>query len=173
MIFAGCAYSSRTAQLRTSGPVMTQHHQRATSATEAVEPCPAPSGGCRTSRCGSARHLNSIGDLARKAAKGDEGAWRELVRQFGPMVFGVARRAGLNAADAADVQQATWLQLVRYGDQVRDPDRIGAWLATTARRQSRARGDGQVPSTLVRRSGHAGRLGHGCPRRRRGRRCRA
>jgi RNA polymerase sigma factor (sigma-70 family) len=52
------------------------------------------------------------------------------------MLLAVARRTGLNAADAADVQQATWVQLMRRSDQVRDPDRIGAWLATTARRES-------------------------------------
>jgi RNA polymerase sigma factor (sigma-70 family) len=42
----------------------------------------------------------------------------------------------LSAADAADVQQATWVQLLRHADQVREPERIGAWLATTARRES-------------------------------------
>jgi RNA polymerase sigma factor (sigma-70 family) len=52
------------------------------------------------------------------------------------MVGRVAQRAGLSPADAADVQQATWVQLIRHADQVRDPERIGAWLATTARRQS-------------------------------------
>src|SRR5262249_54084873 len=56
--------------------------------------------------------------------------------RFGAMVGRVAQRAGLSAADAADVQQATWVQLMRHADQVRDPERIGAWLATTARRQS-------------------------------------
>ena len=96
----------------------------------------APRYGFRGVRRGSGRHLDSTGDLVRKTAKGDERAWSELVCRFGPMVLGVARRAGLNAADAADVQQATWVQLMRYGDQVRDPDRVGAWLATTARRQS-------------------------------------
>jgi RNA polymerase sigma factor (sigma-70 family) len=76
------------------------------------------------------------GEVVRKAAKGDDRAWRELVKRFGPMVMCVAQRMGLNGADAADVQQATWVQLMRHADQVRDPECIGAWLATTARRQS-------------------------------------
>lgn len=87
------------------------------------------------------------GEIVRKAADGDERAWTELVNRFGPMVLCVARRAGLNAADAADVQQETWLQLMRHAGRVRDPERIGAWLATTARRHSE-----KVAATSFRRS---------------------
>ena len=90
-----------------------------------------------------------IGDLVLRAAKGDDRAWADLISRFGPMVGRVARRTGLNAADAADAEQATWLQLMRRADQVRDPDRIGAWLATTARRQSQRiamRAGRQTPS---------------------------
>jgi RNA polymerase sigma factor (sigma-70 family) len=78
----------------------------------------------------------TTGDLLRRATKGDERAWAALISRFGPLVTRVARRTGLNAADAADVHQAAWIQLMRFADQVRDPDRVGAWLATTARRQS-------------------------------------
>jgi RNA polymerase sigma factor (sigma-70 family) len=76
------------------------------------------------------------GELVRKATKGDERAWNELVRRFDTMILRVAQRSGLSAADAADARQATWVQLVRHADQVRDPDRIGGWLGTTARRES-------------------------------------
>jgi RNA polymerase sigma factor (sigma-70 family) len=80
--------------------------------------------------------LESNGEVMRKAAKGDDRAWNELFDRFGSMVFHLARGMGLNPADAADVQQATWMQFMRHADQVRDPECIGAWLATTARRQS-------------------------------------
>ncbi len=80
--------------------------------------------------------LESNGEVMRKAAKGDDRAWSELFNRFGSMVLRVAQRMGLNAADAADVQQATWMQFMKHADQVRDPECIGAWLATTARRQS-------------------------------------
>jgi RNA polymerase sigma factor (sigma-70 family) len=52
------------------------------------------------------------------------------------MLLRIAARSGLNAADAADIEQVTWIQLIRHADQVRDPDRIAGWLATTARRRS-------------------------------------
>jgi RNA polymerase sigma factor (sigma-70 family) len=80
--------------------------------------------------------LESNGEVMRKAGKGDDRAWNELFNRFGTMVLHVAQRMGLNAADAADVQQATWMQFMRHADQVRDPECVGAWLATTARRQS-------------------------------------
>jgi RNA polymerase sigma factor (sigma-70 family) len=78
----------------------------------------------------------ATGELVRMAAKGDDRAWAELINRFGPMVLRVARSTGLNASDAADACQATWIQLMRRADQVREPERIGGWLATTARRQS-------------------------------------
>ena len=39
-------------------------------------------------------------------------------------------------ADAADVAQLTWLRLVEHLADLKDPGRVGAWLATTARRES-------------------------------------
>ena len=49
------------------------------------------------------------------------------------MVWAIARRHRLSAADAADVSQTTWLRLVEHLDRIEQPDRIRAWLATTAR----------------------------------------
>jgi RNA polymerase sigma factor (sigma-70 family) len=34
------------------------------------------------------------------------------------------------------VAQTTWLRLVEHLDRIREPDKLGAWLATTARRES-------------------------------------
>jgi RNA polymerase sigma factor (sigma-70 family) len=42
----------------------------------------------------------------------------------------------LSDADAADVVQTTWLRLVEHLGRIHEPDRVGAWLATTARRES-------------------------------------
>jgi RNA polymerase sigma factor (sigma-70 family) len=48
----------------------------------------------------------------------------------------VARGFRLSPADAADVSQTTWLRLVENLDRIQNPDQLGAWLATTARRES-------------------------------------
>ncbi|MDQ1535476.1 MAG: hypothetical protein QOF28_3237 [Actinomycetota bacterium] len=81
------------------------------------------------------RHV-SVGDLVRAAGAGDFDAWNELVNRFAGMVWTVARRHRLNAADAADVSQTTWLRLVEHLNRIEHPERVGGWLATTARRES-------------------------------------
>jgi RNA polymerase sigma factor (sigma-70 family) len=71
----------------------------------------------------------------RLAAAGQDRAWDGLVEEFGPMVWAIARAHRLNDADAGDVFQSTWMKLLERLNQIRDPARIGAWLATTARRE--------------------------------------
>jgi RNA polymerase sigma factor (sigma-70 family) len=71
----------------------------------------------------------------RAAASGDHRAWDALVDEFGGLVWAVARAHRLSDADAADVAGATWLLLVEHLGDLREADRVGAWLATTARRE--------------------------------------
>ncbi len=73
--------------------------------------------------------------LVRAAADGDRAAWDQLVAGFAGLVWAVARGHRLPADDAADVFQTTWLRLVEQLPRVREPERVGAWLATTARRE--------------------------------------
>jgi RNA polymerase sigma factor (sigma-70 family) len=63
-------------------------------------------------------------------------AWSRLVDRFSGLVWSVARSHRLSQADAADVAQTTWLHLVEHLDRLQRPDAVGAWLATTARRES-------------------------------------
>jgi len=51
------------------------------------------------------------------------------------MVWAIARAYRLNDADIADVSQSTWVKLVERLDQIQHPAYVGAWLATTARRE--------------------------------------
>ena len=72
-----------------------------------------------------------------EAAKADEpGAWEALVCQFAGLIWSTARGLGLDDADAGDVSQTTWLRLAEHLDEIREPERIGGWLATTARHES-------------------------------------
>jgi RNA polymerase sigma factor (sigma-70 family) len=52
------------------------------------------------------------------------------------VVWRVARAHRLNPADAADASQNTWIALAEHLASLRDPDRIAAWLAATARRKA-------------------------------------
>jgi len=73
--------------------------------------------------------------LVNAAAAGDQQAWNSLVQGFGPMIWSIALAHRLREADAVDVAQATWLALLEHLAELRDPARVGAWLATTARRE--------------------------------------
>src|SRR4051812_12110234 len=79
------------------------------------------------------------GDLERlmlSAAHRDNDAWTSLIRRFAPGLRRLAQRHGLNASDAEDVVQTTWLELFLYIGQLREPERVAGWLHTTARRES-------------------------------------
>ncbi|WP_328807589.1 RNA polymerase sigma factor [Nonomuraea antri] len=78
----------------------------------------------------------SPAELLKAAADGDRLAWDELESRFGPRMWAVARACGLNEADAADVVQGSWLRLLENMHTIRDPASVGAWLATTARREA-------------------------------------
>lgn len=73
--------------------------------------------------------------LVAAATAGDRRAWELLVERYSPTVWAVARGHRLNAADAADVFQTTWMRLFENLMRIHEPQRVGAWLATTARRE--------------------------------------
>jgi RNA polymerase sigma factor (sigma-70 family) len=77
----------------------------------------------------------SLEALISAANGGDEAAWGAIVDRFAALIWATARAHRLSAADAADVAQTTWLRLVENLDRIKDPERLGAWLATTARRE--------------------------------------
>jgi RNA polymerase sigma factor (sigma-70 family) len=78
----------------------------------------------------------SVAALVGAASGGDQRAWQELVSRFNGMIAAVGRRHGLSSPDVSELQQTTWLRLVENLDRIRQPERIGGWLATTARRES-------------------------------------
>ncbi|ALG14063.1 hypothetical protein AOZ06_50770 [Kibdelosporangium phytohabitans] len=49
------------------------------------------------------------------------------------MVWAVARAFRLSSADADDVFQTTWLNLAEHLGDIRDSEKVSAWLATAAR----------------------------------------
>ena len=78
----------------------------------------------------------SLSDFVAAAAAGDRDAWNRIVDRFAGTVWAVARGHRLSVSDASDVSQTTWLRLVEHLDRIEQPERLGAWLATTARRES-------------------------------------
>jgi RNA polymerase sigma factor (sigma-70 family) len=78
----------------------------------------------------------SVAQLLTAAGEGSQAAWDELVGRYERLVWSVARSHRLSTADAADAVQTTWLRLVEHLGAIHEPERLGAWLATTARRES-------------------------------------
>jgi RNA polymerase sigma factor (sigma-70 family) len=83
-----------------------------------------------------ASRQDSDGELVRQARVGDSSAWDALVDRLGSRVWAVARAHRLSKADAEDVFQVTWMRLVTHIDRIREPEQVGAWLASTARHES-------------------------------------
>jgi RNA polymerase sigma factor (sigma-70 family) len=78
----------------------------------------------------------SLKDLLGRALAADWGAWMELEKKYSNLLMHTARGVGLSHSDAADVAQLTWLRLWQHGHQIREPERLPAWLAATARREA-------------------------------------
>src|SRR4051812_25387496 len=84
----------------------------------------------------STRHETSdVAGLLGAARDGDQRAWDALVSRYSGLLWAIARSHRLDAADAGDAIQTTWLRLVEHLDRVHDPERVGGWLATTMRRE--------------------------------------
>lgn len=73
--------------------------------------------------------------LVAGALRGEQRDWDAIVEAYSGLLWGIARSYRMGDADAADAVQLTWLRLVEHLDRVNDHERLGAWLATTVRRE--------------------------------------
>jgi RNA polymerase sigma factor (sigma-70 family) len=60
----------------------------------------------------------------------------ELVPIHTPMLWQVARAAGLGQQDAEDVVQTVWVSLLSHLDSIRSPEALTGWLVTATRREA-------------------------------------
>lgn len=72
--------------------------------------------------------------LLEACRRGEETAWEELVHRYQRLIYAIPRRAGLDEDQSADVFQEVFATLLRKLHDISDPDRLHAWLVTTARR---------------------------------------
>jgi RNA polymerase sigma factor (sigma-70 family) len=78
---------------------------------------------------------DSVASLLLRIREGDAAAWDEIFRRYGKLVSSTVRSFRLQEADALDAMQMTWLRLAENAHRVQFPERLGGWLATTARRE--------------------------------------
>lgn len=68
--------------------------------------------------------------------RGDESAWQALVNRYQRLIYTIPRRAGLDEDRSADVFQEVFTTLFEKLDSIAQPERLQAWLVTTARRKT-------------------------------------
>src|SRR4051795_1875850 len=106
----------------------------------AIRCCPA-AGTCRRRSCRmSDAPATRLSLLVRLRDARDHGAWSQFVEIYAPLVFGLARKHGLQDADAADLTQDV-LQAVSGGIRRLDYDphrgSFRGWLFTVVRNKLR------------------------------------
>ncbi len=91
----------------------------------------------RSSSCLSASPTADLSTAALVAAAcdGEQSAWSEIMVRYGRLVTCVVGSYRMQDADAADAEASTWLHAVESLATLRDPDRLGGWLRTIARRE--------------------------------------
>lgn len=100
---------------------------------------------------GRADRSERIGVLMLAARDGDDRALSEIVTELSPLLWQVARAAGLSSDDAEDVVQTAWMRLLAHLDGIRTSTSLIAWLVVTTRREAwrvRAAGRRQAPAEM-------------------------
>jgi len=75
-------------------------------------------------------------DLWAAILVGNQSAWTELVNRYKSLVYTTCTYLGLSQAEAGDAFQQTWVLLYQKRKQIKNPERLSAWLVTTARREA-------------------------------------
>jgi RNA polymerase sigma factor (sigma-70 family) len=75
-------------------------------------------------------------DLITLCLAESDDAWTELVNRYSGRIYWIALKYGLSEHDASEVLQNVCLAWWRSLDQIRDVERLSAWLSTLAGRMS-------------------------------------
>lgn len=74
--------------------------------------------------------------LIEASRKGDSRAWQTLVERYQRLIYTIPRRAGLDENRASEIFQRVFAKLVANIHRIEQPERIQAWLVTTAKRET-------------------------------------
>ena len=74
-------------------------------------------------------------ELVSLCLNGDAGAWEALVKRYRRFIYSIPVKFGFRTADAADVFQTVCLKLIEHLHEVKDENKLSAWLATITTRQ--------------------------------------
>jgi RNA polymerase sigma factor (sigma-70 family) len=85
---------------------------------------------------GDRDHGAHVASLVSAARAGDDGALGQIVTELSPLLWQVARAAGLSRGDAEDVLQTVWLRLISHLDGIHTSMALTGWLVVTTRREA-------------------------------------
>jgi len=68
--------------------------------------------------------------------RGDQLAWEKLIRRYQRLIYAIPLRAGLDEDQAAEIFQEVFTTLFQKLNDIDEPERLQAWLVTTARRKT-------------------------------------
>ena len=74
--------------------------------------------------------------LVSATKQGNQDALGEIVTELSPLLWHVARAAGLSSGDAEDVLQTVWMRLLAHLDDIHTPAALTGWLVVTTRREA-------------------------------------
>ena len=74
--------------------------------------------------------------LVSACRRGDQLAWEKLIRRYQRLIYAIPRRAGLDEDQAAEIFQDVFTTLFQKLNDIEEPERLQAWLVTTARRKT-------------------------------------
>jgi RNA polymerase sigma factor (sigma-70 family) len=78
----------------------------------------------------------SDSELISACRRGEADAWQALVLRYQRLIYTVPIRAGLDEDTAGEVFQHVFLALYQNLDRIAQPERLHAWLMTTAKRET-------------------------------------
>ena len=68
--------------------------------------------------------------------RGDQLAWEKLIQRYQRLIYTIPLRAGLDEDQAAEIFQDVFTTLFEKLNDIEEPERLQAWLVTTARRKT-------------------------------------
>lgn len=75
-------------------------------------------------------------ELLLACRRGEETAWNTLISRYQRLIYAIPRRAGLNEDLSAEVFQEVFKTLLEKLDTIEQPERLQAWIVTTAKRKT-------------------------------------
>ena len=87
-------------------------------------------------RAGRPDRTARMADLLDAARGGSEDALGQITEELSPMLWHVARAAGLGADDAADVVQTVWERLLSHLADIRVAQALISWLVVTTKHEA-------------------------------------